>query len=49
MQSIIHPVSGETGYFCSEKEKILIDAILVDYRMNHLVTASQSMRGGVDE
>ena len=49
MQSIIHPISGENGYFCSEKEKILIDAILVDYRMNQLVTTSQSMRGGVDE
>ena len=49
MESILHPVSGEHGYFCSEMEKTLIDAILVDYRMNHLVTTSHGMRGGVDE
>ena len=49
MQSIIHPISGEKGFFCSEKEKILIDAILCDYSVNHLVTTSHDVRGGVDE
>ena len=49
MEKISHPVSGENGYFYSEMEKTLIDAILSDYRMNQLVTTSHSMRGGVDE
>ena len=50
MESIMHPVSGESGYFCSEREKTLIDAILCDYRMNQLVvTSSRSERGGLNE
>ena len=51
MDLINHPVSGESGYFCSEMEKVLIDAILCDYRMNQLVvtTSSRSERGVVDE
>lgn len=50
MESIMHPVSGENGYFCSEREKILIDAILHDYSVNQLViTSSRSERGGVNE
>lgn len=48
METIIHPISGENGYFCSEKEKVLIDAILSDYSMNQLVLheSSRSARGG---
>jgi len=47
MDKILHPVSGEYGYFCSEKEKILIDAILQDFSMNQLVVqSSRSARGG---
>lgn len=50
MERIIHPVSGEIGFFCSEKEKILVDAILVDYSNQLVVTeASPSVRGGVNE
>ena len=48
MEKIIHPVSGESGYFCTESEKNLIDAIVSDYSMNHLVT-SVANRGGVNE
>ena len=40
MERIIHPISGEKGYFATEKEKTLIDAILCDYSMNQLVTHS---------
>ena len=42
MNKIFHPVSGEEGYFCSEQEKVLIDAILHDYSMNQLVTNESS-------
>ena len=51
MESILHPISGENGYFCSEREKILIDAILIDFSVNQLVVtdSSRSARGGVDE
>lgn len=46
MDKILHPVSGEDGYFCTETEKILIDAILHDYSMNQLVLTSATGRGG---
>ena len=47
MENIIHPISGENGYFCTNEEKILIDAILRDYSMNQLVLqeSSRSARG----
>ncbi len=45
MDKILHPVSGEDGYFCTETEKILIDAILHDYSMNQLVLTSATGRG----
>lgn len=53
MNKIFHPVSGEEGYFCTEQEKILIDAILHDailhdYSMNQLVTSANG-RGGANE
>lgn len=28
MDKVFHPVSGEKGYFCSEKEKRIIDVAL---------------------
>ena len=49
MDKVFHPISGEKGFFCSETEKILIDAILSDYSMNQLVVTSANSRGGVDE
>ena len=51
MEKIFHPVSGESGYFCSEKEKILVDAIVSDYSMNQLVVteSSRSARGGLND
>lgn len=47
MYEIYDPISGEKGYFTSEKEKTLIDAILYDYGMNQLVLheSSRSARG----
>ena len=42
MESILHPISGENGYFCSEKEKILIDAIIQDFSINQLVVHESS-------
>lgn len=42
MRNIFDPVSGEEGYFCSKQEKVLIDAILVDYSMNQLVIQESS-------
>ena len=49
MDSILHPVSGESGYFCSIQEKILIDAVLKDFVVNQLVLTSADGRGGSDE
>ena len=49
MDYINHPVSGEKGYFCTEKEKTLIDAILIDFKMNQLVTTSSQAGGVADE
>ena len=51
MESILHPVSGQKGYFCTEKEKTLIDAIVSDYSVSQLVLteSSRSTRGGVNE
>lgn len=40
MEKIFHPVSGELGYFATQHEKILIDAIFYDYRVNNLVVHS---------
>jgi len=40
MEKILHPVSGESGYFASESEKVLIDAIIQDFSVNQLVTHS---------
>lgn len=37
MEKIIHPISGESGYFATNKEKTLIDAVLSDYVINQLV------------
>ena len=45
MERIFHPVNGESGYFATEQEKVLIDAILVDYSMNQLVLTSADSRG----
>lgn len=45
MDKVIHPVSGEHGYFCTETEKTLIDSILKDFLINHLVVTSTDSRG----
>ena len=50
METILHPISGEQGYFCTNKEKVLIDAIIQDFSMNQLVVqeASRSNVRGVE-
>ena len=45
MDKIFHPVSGEHGYFCTETEKVLIDAVLKDFAVNQLVVTSTDGRG----
>ena len=49
MDKILHPVSGEHGYFCTETEKVLIDTVLKDYVFNQLVPTSADGRGVSDE
>lgn len=49
MIDIIHPVSGEHGYFCTNQEKEVIDAIISDFRSKHLVVTSADCRGGAYE
>lgn len=47
MDKVFHPISGESGYFCSESEKVLIDAILVDYSIkNQLDVVQESSATG---
>ena len=45
MEKICHPISGETGYFASEKEKLVIDTVLKDFVLNQLVLTSADGRG----
>ena len=45
MELIYHPVSGEKGFFCTNREKVLIDAIIRDFSMNHLVTTPERSSG----
>ena len=49
MESIIHPISGEVGYFLSESEKDIVDVVLTDFKNRHLVVTSADGRGGFDE
>lgn len=48
MDNIIHPITGEDGYFVSNQEKVLIDAIMKDFSMNQLVLESSHNVRGVD-
>ena len=46
---LVHPISGEKGYFVSESEKEVIDVILADFKNKHLVVTSADGRGVRDE
>lgn len=48
MERIYHPVSGESGYFTTEQEKIVIDAVISDLTAKNqlVVQSSRSARGG---
>lgn len=48
MYRIICPYTGQKGFFCSSSEKAIIDAVLVEYQENQLVTTS-NVDGGVNE
>lgn len=45
MERILHPVSGESGYFTTEQEKTLIDAILNDFSQSVLRLPHSEVRG----
>lgn len=49
MDSIIHPISGEQGYFLSQSEKDIVDVVLTDFKNRHLVVTSADCRGGAYE
>ena len=36
MERIIHPVTGESGFFCSNRQKILIEAIVQNFNQDYL-------------
>ena len=42
MESIIHPISGEKGYFTTEAEKNIIQAILFEHKKQPLLTSSDA-------
>lgn len=48
MDLISHPISGEKGYFCTEREKVLIDAILCDYSSQFVLNSSSPEGRGLD-
>jgi hypothetical protein len=43
MEKIIHPVSGENGYFCSEKQKLVIDAIIDDFNNRNTLLLNEGV------
>lgn len=47
MDLINHPISGEKGYFCTIREKVLIDAILIDFKHQFVLHESSPDRRGV--
>lgn len=46
MEKIIHPISGENGYFATEREKNVIDAVLKDFIINQFVLQVSSHSDG---
>ena len=45
MEKIFHPVTGEIGYFATEQEKKLINAIISEYSANHNIVHPTNMGG----
>ena len=45
MERITHPVTGEQGFFCSNGDKLLIDAILNDFSQSVLRLPHSEVRG----
>lgn len=43
MDSISHPISGEHGYFCSELEKKVIDAIINDFNVRNTLSLEEGV------
>ena len=48
MESIIHPQTGEHGYFCTCKQKVLIDAIVNDFNNQHILQSASHDSVGDD-
>ena len=48
MEKIFHPVSGEIGYFTTEQEKMVMDAVISDLTAKNqlVVQSSHDVRGG---
>ena len=40
-ETIFHPVSGEKGYFVSEKDAEFIKVIVADFKFNRLTSLEQ--------
>lgn len=49
MEKIFNPVNGENGYFISEQEYVVINAILQEYSMNHIVHSPNTGECVADE
>ena len=45
MIDLIHPISGEKGFFVTPQEKEILDVVLADFKNRHLVVTSRSARG----
>ena len=45
MDKILHPVSGEKGYFCTELEKEVIDVALEEFRATLYGNSPSSQSG----
>lgn len=49
MDKILHPVTGQDGYFCSKREKEMIDVALIFMSENQSMDSSRSSEcGGLD-
>ena len=47
MERIIHPQTGENGYFCTCKQKALVDALVSNFSSQLLLQSShEDVRGG---
>lgn len=48
MQTIINPQTGEKGFFCTYRQKVLIDAIVSDFNNQHILQSTSHDSVGDD-